>query len=197
MTLATHRERPTGASILLLVLPLTLLECSAAPTPPGTDDAAGPGEGLSLSVIVDPANPDSRSQVVVALSMASQFDAQGLTVNFVPATPYPGTSDDWMNLQYDWGLNREGVAILPLPDDPTDNSTMADLATLRNADGTVITQWTLNALARHANLSTSQLTRLFNASLGAPPIAVIQRIRAERMADFLVNTNMSVAEFAA
>lgn len=56
--------------------------------------------------------------------------------------------------------------------------------------------WTLGVLARHANLSTSQLTRLFNASLGASPVAVIQRLRAERMAELLLNTDMSVTQCA-
>lgn len=53
-------------------------------------------------------------------------------------------------------------------------------------------RWTSAELSHAVNLSQSQLARLFKAGLGAPPIAVLQRLRVERLAELLRTTDWSV-----
>jgi len=54
-------------------------------------------------------------------------------------------------------------------------------------------RWTLAALAGEVQLSSSQLVRTFRVDTGMPPMAYLQRIRAERMAYLLRTTDLSVA----
>lgn len=57
-------------------------------------------------------------------------------------------------------------------------------------------RWTAVDLSRAANLSHSQLVRLFNAAFGEPPITVLQRLRAERLASLLLTTDWSIQQCA-
>ena len=57
--------------------------------------------------------------------------------------------------------------------------------------------WTMDDLAEKVHLSHSQLTRLFRASTGMSPMAFVRRIRAERMAELLASTSVSVREAGA
>jgi AraC family L-rhamnose operon transcriptional activator RhaR len=57
----------------------------------------------------------------------------------------------------------------------------------------VAAQWTLGALAAAVHLSPAHLTRQFTAQLGAPPIAYLGRLRAERAAALLIETDLPVA----
>jgi AraC-like DNA-binding protein/quercetin dioxygenase-like cupin family protein len=56
--------------------------------------------------------------------------------------------------------------------------------------------WTVDALAREVSLSPSQLARVFNADAGIPPMAYLQRVRAERLAFLLRTTSVTVAAAA-
>lgn len=56
--------------------------------------------------------------------------------------------------------------------------------------------WTLNSLAAEVHLSRSQLVRSFDATVGMSPMACLRKMRAERMAQLLASTDLSVAEAA-
>lgn len=60
----------------------------------------------------------------------------------------------------------------------------------------VARQWRVAELSRMVNLSASQLTRLFVASLGLSPIRVLARLRVERLAELLLTTNWTVKRCA-
>ncbi|MDN6283268.1 MAG: AraC family transcriptional regulator [Corynebacterium sp.] len=57
-------------------------------------------------------------------------------------------------------------------------------------------RWTATDLARQVNLSTSQLTRLFNSAFAVSPMRVLARLRAERFAELLQMTDWSVQRCA-
>ncbi|MET8943149.1 AraC family transcriptional regulator [Streptomyces sp. NPDC004542] len=57
--------------------------------------------------------------------------------------------------------------------------------------------WTLEALAREVSLAPAYLVRLFSKHLGMPPIAYLNRIRAERVSALLIETDLSVAAIGA
>lgn len=57
-------------------------------------------------------------------------------------------------------------------------------------------RWTVTDLARQVNLSTSQLTRLFNSAFAVSPMRVLARLRAERFAELLQMTDWSVQRCA-
>lgn len=57
--------------------------------------------------------------------------------------------------------------------------------------------WSMASLSRQVNLSTSQLTRAFNATYGASPMRVLTRLRIEKFAELLQATNRSVQDCAA
>lgn len=57
--------------------------------------------------------------------------------------------------------------------------------------------WSMARLSRQVNLSTSQLTRAFNAVYGASPMGVLTRLRVERFAELLQTTHQSVKDCAA
>lgn len=57
----------------------------------------------------------------------------------------------------------------------------------------VAAQWTLDALAAAVHVSPAHLARQFTAQLGAPPIAYLGRLRAERAAALLIETALPVA----
>lgn len=54
--------------------------------------------------------------------------------------------------------------------------------------------WTLDHLARRVGLSPTYLSRLFREHVGLPPLAYLARLRAERAAVLLAQTDMGVAE---
>lgn len=55
-------------------------------------------------------------------------------------------------------------------------------------------RWTLRALAEEVHVSPSYLARLFQRQLGLPPLTYLARLRAERAAALLIETDRSVAE---
>ncbi len=57
--------------------------------------------------------------------------------------------------------------------------------------------WTVSEIAREVALSPSQLARLFQKQLGVSPAAYLRQIRADRMAELLATTNLTIKEAAA
>lgn len=57
--------------------------------------------------------------------------------------------------------------------------------------------WTLAEFAELVNLDRAYLTRLFRDHVGLPPMAYVARVRAERAADLLTNTDEPVARVGA
>jgi len=56
--------------------------------------------------------------------------------------------------------------------------------------------WTLNSLAGEVHLSRSQVVRVFDATVGMPPMAHLRKIRVDQMARLLASTDLSVGEAA-
>lgn len=54
-------------------------------------------------------------------------------------------------------------------------------------------QWTLTELADAVSLAPSYLARLFAKQVGLPPLAYLSRLRAERAAGLLIETDLSIA----
>ena len=54
--------------------------------------------------------------------------------------------------------------------------------------------WRIDSLARAVSLSTSQLTRLFRTQVGVSPGAFLNQLRADRMAELLASTHLTVGE---
>nr|WP_238351575.1 AraC family transcriptional regulator [Kribbella shirazensis] len=57
--------------------------------------------------------------------------------------------------------------------------------------------WTLEGLAARVNLAPGYLVRLFGSSVGMSPIAYLNRIRAERAAGLLIETELPVSTIGA
>lgn len=57
--------------------------------------------------------------------------------------------------------------------------------------------WTLEQLGARVNLAPGYLVRLFGRSVGLSPIAYLNRIRAERAAGLLIETELPVASIGA
>ncbi|HEX3814828.1 MAG TPA: AraC family transcriptional regulator [Mycobacteriales bacterium] len=53
--------------------------------------------------------------------------------------------------------------------------------------------WTLAELARSVNMAPSYLVRLFTTQVGIPPLAHLSRLRAERAAGMLIETELPVS----
>jgi AraC family L-rhamnose operon transcriptional activator RhaR len=53
--------------------------------------------------------------------------------------------------------------------------------------------WTLSELARAVTMAPSYLVRLFTAQVGIPPLAYLSRLRAERAAGMLIETELPVS----
>lgn len=53
--------------------------------------------------------------------------------------------------------------------------------------------WTLDRLARAVNVAPTYLVRLFSAQLGIPPLAFLARLRAERAAGMLIETDLPIS----
>lgn len=56
--------------------------------------------------------------------------------------------------------------------------------------------WTVDEVARHVALSTSQLTRLFRDQLDVSPAAYLVQLRIDQMAELLATTHISVTQAA-
>lgn len=70
---------------------------------------------------------------------------------------------------------------------------IAAIAAMRQDLGRV---WRIDELATRVALSPSQLSRLFRTQTGISPAAYLARLRADRMAELLAATSMSVGEAA-
>lgn len=57
-------------------------------------------------------------------------------------------------------------------------------------------RWTVVELAGRVSMSASQLTRLFGRDLGVSPAAFLWRLRLDRMAELLIETDLTVAQAA-
>jgi len=69
----------------------------------------------------------------------------------------------------------------------------AVLAAARLLAGEIEHGWTMAELAAAVRLSPSYLARLFTARFGTPPMAYLGRMRAERAAALLIETELQVA----
>lgn len=57
--------------------------------------------------------------------------------------------------------------------------------------------WTVGQLAHEVAISPSHLARLFQAQLGVSPAAYLRQIRADRMAELLATTSLTISEAGA
>ncbi|GAA4715198.1 helix-turn-helix transcriptional regulator [Phytohabitans rumicis] len=76
---------------------------------------------------------------------------------------------------------------------PVHRAYPAALAAAGLLEEDVATQWTLGALAAAVHVSSTHLARQFTAQLGTSPIAYLGRLRAERAAALLIETDLPVA----
>lgn len=70
-------------------------------------------------------------------------------------------------------------------------------ATATRIDDDPAHPWSMDELARLANLDAAYLTRLFRRDLGLPPMGYLARVRAERAAALLTRTDYAVARVGA
>lgn len=75
----------------------------------------------------------------------------------------------------------------------TDHVHPAVLAAAQFLEDDIQRAWNLGELASTVNLSPPYLTRMFTAHLGVPPMTYLGRLRAERAAALLIETDLSVA----
>jgi AraC-like DNA-binding protein len=68
---------------------------------------------------------------------------------------------------------------------------------MRLLEASVDEPWTLDRLAAAVNLAPSYLIRLFGRTAGISPMAYLNRIRAERAAGLLIETDLPVATIGA
>lgn len=68
---------------------------------------------------------------------------------------------------------------------------------MRMLEATIDRPWTLTELAAEVSLAPGYLVRLFGRSVGVSPMAYLQRIRAERAAALLIETDLPVATIGA
>ncbi|TDC64411.1 AraC family transcriptional regulator [Streptomyces hainanensis] len=66
-------------------------------------------------------------------------------------------------------------------------------AAVRLLEQDVAAAWTVERLAGTAGLSPGRLARLFTRGMGVPPMAYLARLRAERAAALLIETDLPVA----
>jgi AraC-like DNA-binding protein len=65
---------------------------------------------------------------------------------------------------------------------------------LRRIEAAPERPWTVSDLAEIVNLDEAYLTRLFRSDVGLPPIAYLARVRAERAANLLTGTQLSISQ---
>ncbi|GAA1560587.1 hypothetical protein GCM10009678_49350 [Actinomadura kijaniata] len=85
-----------------------------------------------------------------------------------------------------------GVAA-SLPADPAGRGHPAVTAAARLLEDDLQRAWSLDELAAAVSTSPAYLARLFTAGLGVPPMAYLGRLRAERAAALLIETDLPVA----
>jgi AraC-like DNA-binding protein len=68
---------------------------------------------------------------------------------------------------------------------------------MRLLEASIDEHWTLTRLAAEVNLAPSYLVRLFGRTAGVSPMAYLNRIRAERAAGLLIETDLPVATIGA
>jgi AraC family L-rhamnose operon transcriptional activator RhaR len=76
---------------------------------------------------------------------------------------------------------------------PAPRAHPAVLAAIGLLEQDVAEQWTLSTLAAAVHVSPAHLARQFTAQLGTPPVAYLGRLRAERAAALLIETDLPVA----
>lgn len=88
-----------------------------------------------------------------------------------------------------------GAALSDQPADPA----LTDLVVAATAElaADLARRWTVAALAARVHVSEGHLSRLFTSQLGTPPMASLARLRAERAAALLLETDLPVAEVGA
>lgn len=69
----------------------------------------------------------------------------------------------------------------------------AVLRALRLLEGDIAAPWTMQDLCAVVHVSPSYLSRCFAAAIGAPPMAYVNRLRAERAAALLLESDRSVS----
>ncbi|GGV29550.1 AraC family transcriptional regulator [Actinomadura cremea] len=77
--------------------------------------------------------------------------------------------------------------------DPARRAHPAVLAAAQLLENDVQHAWSLDELAAAVNVSPPYLARLFTAQLGVPPMSFLGRMRAERAAALLIETDLPVA----
>ena len=68
---------------------------------------------------------------------------------------------------------------------------------MRLLEASIDDGWTLSRLATEVHLAPGYLVRLFGRTIGVSPMAYLHRIRAERAAGLLIETDLPVAEIGA
>jgi AraC-like DNA-binding protein len=68
---------------------------------------------------------------------------------------------------------------------------------MRLLEASIDDRWTLTRLASEVNLAPSYLVRLFGRTAGVSPMAYLNRIRAERAAGLLIETDLPIATIGA
>ena len=101
-----------------------------------------------------------------------------------------------------WGLLLAVLGELAACGDPADDVvpvTRPDVVVeaLRLLTGEPSRRWTLDELSRAVHVSPAHLARLFARSVGVPPMAYVDGVRAERAAALLTTTTLSVAAVGA
>ncbi|MET7279631.1 AraC family transcriptional regulator [Kribbella sp. NPDC005582] len=81
------------------------------------------------------------------------------------------------------------------PGGPTPHPAVQHAMRLLEAD--LATTWTLDRLAAAVNLAPGYLVRLFGRAVATSPMAYLQRIRAERAAGLLIETELPIATIGA
>ncbi|MEW2354033.1 AraC family transcriptional regulator [Spirillospora sp. NPDC029432] len=86
-----------------------------------------------------------------------------------------------------------GGTAASLPADPPGRTHPAVTAAARLLEDDVQRAWSLTELAAAVTTSPAHLARLFTAQLGVPPMTYLGRLRAERAAALLIETELPVA----
>ena len=68
---------------------------------------------------------------------------------------------------------------------------------MRLLEASIDEPWTLDRLAAAVNLAPGYLIRLFGRTAGISPMAYLNRIRAERAAGLLIETDLPIASIGA
>ncbi|MCP9947096.1 helix-turn-helix transcriptional regulator [Actinomadura madurae] len=86
-----------------------------------------------------------------------------------------------------------GGTAASLPADPAGRNHPAVTAAAQLLENDIQRAWTLSELAAAVTTSPAYLARLFTAQLGVPPMTYLGRLRAERAAALLIETDLPVA----